>query len=110
GYPIPAGQMVGVSIYNIHHNPSIWEDPEAFRPERFSAEHGSKRHQLAWMPFGAGQRMCIGRDFSLMEGLLVLVRLIQRYDLISTGREAVPSLSSTLRPKNGVWVKLARRK
>jgi cytochrome P450 len=110
GYPIHAGQMIGVSIYSIHHNASIWDDPESFQPERFADDHETKRHALAWMPFGAGQRMCIGRDFSMLEGTLILARLIQHYTLISTGHKPIPSLSTTLRPKNGVWMKLAKRR
>src|SRR5579859_2099463 len=107
GFHVPAGQMVGVSIYNIHHNPEIWDEPEVFNPERFLTTPTEKRHALAWMPFGAGQRMCIGRDFSLMEGTFVLTRLVQHYNLIATGIEPVASLSSTLRPKHGVLLKLA---
>jgi cytochrome P450 len=80
GFSILAGQMVAVSIYNIHHNPSIWDEPEVFNPERFNPARPEKRHPLAWMPFGAGQRMCIGRDFSLMEGMFILARLAQQYD------------------------------
>jgi cytochrome P450 len=109
GYHIKAGQMVGVSIYNIHRNPQIWNQPDIFDPERFSAEESEKRHQLAWMPFGAGQRMCLGRDFSMMEGALVLALMVQRYTFAGTGHTPKPGLSTTLRPKDGVWAKIARR-
>lgn len=109
GYFIPAGTMVAASIYNIHHNPEIWDNPDEFNPERFSPERPEKRHPLAWMPFGAGQRMCIGRDFAMMEGTFILARLMQQYELISSGHVAKPGLSSTLRPQDGVWLKLAKR-
>jgi cytochrome P450 len=109
GYPIKAGQMVGVSIYNIHHHPQIWRNPEVFDPERFSPEQNEGRHQLAWMPFGAGQRLCLGRDFAMMEGALVLALMMQRYTFAATDHTPKPALSGTLRPKDGVWATIARR-
>jgi cytochrome P450 len=109
GYRIPAGQMVGVSIYNMHHHPDIWENPHTFDPERFTKENSEKRHNFAWIPFGAGQRLCLGRDFAMMEGALVLARLAQRYHLKGTDRVPEVMLSTTLRPKNGVWVSLEKR-
>ena len=109
GYHIEAGQMIGVSIYNIQRNPSVWDDPQVFDPERFAPDNSAKRHALAFMPFGAGQRMCIGRDFAMLEGMLILSMLMQRYDLISVERTTKPMFSTTLRPKGGVWAKLAKR-
>jgi cytochrome P450 len=62
------------------------------------------------MPFGAGQRYCIGKDFALMEGALILTRLAQRYTLSNVeGREPKVALSTTLSTKDGVWLKLANR-
>jgi cytochrome P450 len=109
GYHIKAGQMVAVSMYNIHHNPDVWENPEVFDPERFSTENSQKRHQLAWMPFGAGQRMCLGRDFAMMEGALVMAIMMQRYHFAATEHVASIGLSSTLRPKDGVWATISKR-
>jgi cytochrome P450 len=109
GYPISAGQMVGVSVYNIHHNPTIWPEPEKFDPDRFSPDNAHNRHALAWMPFGAGQRMCIGRDFSFMEGTFILTRILQQYTFKAAGAAPVAALSTTLRPKNGVLMRLEKR-
>lgn len=109
GYHIPAGTMVAVSMYNIHHNPDVWDNPEVFDPERFATEHSEKRHQLAWMPFGAGQRMCIGRDFAMMEGAFVMAMMMQRYSFAATDHVASVGLSSTLRPKDGVWATISKR-
>lgn len=109
GYSIRAGTMVAVSIYNIHRNPEIWDEPAVFNPERFAPGKAEKRHALSWMPFGAGQRMCIGRDFSLMEGMFIIALMVQRYQLTSTGHVAKPGLSTTLRPKDGVWAKISKR-
>lgn len=111
GYPIPAGTTVVPFTYGIHHNPSVWEAPERFVPERFlGAPAAGQRHRLAWVPFGAGQRQCIGRDFSLIEAQIILAMLFSRYEF-----EAVPgntgdvALSATLKPKAAVQLSLRRR-
>ncbi len=110
GYHLPAGTNVISLIYTCHQHPDEWSDPEVFDPERFSAERSEKRHKLAFMPFGAGQRMCIGRDFALMEGQLALAMVAQRYEVVPLNPQAAePQLTSTLRPKGGVPVKLIRR-
>ncbi|MCI0576239.1 MAG: cytochrome P450 [Chloroflexi bacterium] len=110
GYDIPAGTNVISLTYMYHHHPEQWPDPERFDPERFTPEQSAGRHAFAWVPFGAGQRLCIGRDFSLMEGQLALAMMVQRFDVRRTqDEETKPQLSGTLRPKNGLPVILTRR-
>ena len=110
GYPIPAGTNLVALIYMCHHHPEEWSNPEEFDPERFSPENSERRHKLAWMPFGAGQRMCIGKDFALMEGQLALAMTVQRYQITPVAnRRAQLQLSTTLRPGGGVKVKLVKR-
>jgi cytochrome P450 len=110
GYPIPAGTTVTGLIYMCHFHPDEWDNPDAFDPERFSPEKSEKRHKFAYMPFGAGQRKCIGMDFALMEGQLALAMVAQRYTLTKTSDTlAEPQLSTTLRPKGGVVVKVEKR-
>jgi cytochrome P450 len=110
GYPIAAGDNVVSLTYTHHRHPEFWPDPERFDPKRFSPENSVGRHHFAWIPFGAGQRQCIGRDFALMEGQLALAMLAQRYTLHTRGRKMVqPELAGTLRPKGGVIVQLAKR-
>jgi cytochrome P450 len=110
GYPIKAGTNLVALMYMCHFHPDEWTDPETFDPERFSPERSETRHKLAWMPFGAGQRMCIGKDFALMEGQLALAMVAQRYNLTkTTEHKAEQQLAATLRPKGGVVVKLEKR-
>ena len=110
GYHIPAGTNLIGLIYMCHYHPAEWDNPEVFDPERFQAEKPEKRHKFAYMPFGAGQRKCIGMDFALMEGQLALAMVAQRYKLFKTKLHlAEPQLSTTLRPKGGVVVKLEKR-
>jgi cytochrome P450 len=110
GYAIPAGTTVVSLAYGIHQNPEVWDEPERFDPERFTDERSAQRHKLAWVPFGAGQRQCIGRDFSIMEAQIILAMLVQRYTLSAVSGPAVlPKLSSTLKPNRPVLVRLERR-
>jgi cytochrome P450 len=110
GYPIKAGTNLVALMYMCHFHPDEWTDPETFDPERFAPERSETRHKLAWMPFGAGQRMCIGKDFALMEGQLALAMVAQRYHLTrTTEHQAEQQLAATLRPKGGVVVRLEKR-
>jgi cytochrome P450 len=110
GYSIPAGATVVAMIYTGHYHPDEWPDPEVFDPERFQPDKSEKRHKFAFMAFGAGQRMCIGKDFALMEGQLALAMMAQRYKFTRTSEALVkPQFSFTLRPKDGVFVKLEKR-
>jgi cytochrome P450 len=110
GYPIPAGGQVVSLTYMYHRHPDFWTDPESFDPERFTPQAAEGRHRFAWLPFGAGNRLCIGRDLALLEGQLALAMLAQRYRIErTTPRAAELVLSSSLRPKHGVSVYLSPR-
>lgn len=110
GFAIPAGATVGVLPYLVHRHPDYWANPEQFDPQRFAPECSADRHRFAWMPFGAGQHQCIGKDFAMMEAQLILAMLLQRYRVTAApGHTTRPQLSATLKPKGGVFVNLARR-
>jgi cytochrome P450 len=110
GYTIPAGANVFLLPYTIHHHSGFWEDAERFDPERFTPENTAGRDKFAWIAFGAGQHQCIGRDFAIMEAQLILAMLFQRYRISAEpGSIVKPELSATLRPKNGVTIKLMSR-
>lgn len=109
GYPIPAGSQIALMINHIHHHSEQWDEPEKFNPDRFAERAAQSRHPFAYVPFGAGQRQCIGRDFAYMEGQLILTRLLQRYQLLPAGAPAQPQLTTTLRPKGRVDVRLQNR-
>lgn len=111
GFDIRRGQTVVVYTYGLHQNPTIWTEPERFDPERFSAAQSAERHRFAYIPFGGGQRLCIGREFALMEAQLVLCLVLQRYALQALpGHDARPEVSATLRPRaEGVRLALTTR-
>jgi cytochrome P450 len=110
GTKIPAGTMVSLMLDRIHRHPDVWEDPDRFDPDRFSPERSAGRHPCAWIPFGAGRRVCIGKSFALMEGVFLLASIVQRYSLEPTDRTKLKArLALTKRPRDGVPLRLVRR-
>jgi cytochrome P450 len=67
GYGIPKGSSVFMSIFELHRNPNLWDNPGAFNPENFQTENVKTRAKFNYLPFGAGPRICIGQQFALME-------------------------------------------
>ncbi|MDB5548691.1 MAG: cytochrome [Tardiphaga sp.] len=67
GYDIPAGTMVSINPLFSHHMPSVWPDPDAFDPLRFTDAATRARHRFAWVPFGGGAHMCLGLHFAYMQ-------------------------------------------
>lgn len=61
GYKIPKNTHIHIHIYDLHHNPDIYPDPEKFEPDRFLPENTLKRHPFAYLPFSGGPRNCIGK-------------------------------------------------
>lgn len=86
----------------LHRDPSVWDAPEAFRPERFAPEDAAKLPPHAWKPFGNGQRACIGRGFAMQEAILVMALMLQRFDISLADRDykLVVSETLTLKPAN----------
>jgi cytochrome P450 len=107
---IPAGTVLFVPIYAVHHHASIWKDPQRFDPERFSPEEAKARHRYAYMPFGAGPRVCIGNAFAVMEAVAILAVILQKMRLVSVDRKPpVPIMKVTLRPKDSLMMRAVKR-
>jgi cytochrome P450 len=79
GYRIPAGSTILLSPYLTHRHPEFWENPEAFDPERFLPAPSHDRPRHAYFPFGGGPRLCMGVDMAMMEMMLIMVMVVQRY-------------------------------
>jgi cytochrome P450 len=111
GYPVPAGTGVLASQWVAHRDPRFFPDPLAFRPERWTEEFEAGLPKLAYFPFGGGPRLCIGMGFARMEGGLLLATIGRRWRMrLVPGQRVEPHPRITLRPKNGVWVTLSRRR
>jgi cytochrome P450 len=110
GYPVPARSTVLIVPWVLHRHRRWWDDPERFDPERFSPERSAARPRFAYLPFGAGPRICIGASFAMMEAVLILATVAQRYRLaLSPGQVVEPVGLITLRPRNGLPMILKRR-
>ena len=110
GYGIPQDAIVVLSQYITHRHPDFWAAPEQCQPERFTPAEEARRHRFAYIPFGEGPRMCIGKAFALMEMHLVLATLAQAYTLeVVPEYPVVPELAVTLRPRNGLWMTVHTR-
>lgn len=108
-FTILGGTRVLYSIYLTHRDPRYWPDPEAFVPDRFLPEHASGRTPYAYVPFGGGPRNCIGAAFAQMEAKILLVRLLQRFDLRYVGGRVRPKMRATLEPHPHVLAEVYRR-
>ena len=105
GVQLPASPRVIVVVpaYALHRNPRLWPDPERFDPERFSPEQSAGRPRMAYLPFGGGQRLCIGNSFALMEATLITAQVLQHFRLRAVpGHSVEPEPLVTLRPKGGL--------
>ncbi|XP_058244776.1 cytochrome P450 4B1-like isoform X2 [Hemibagrus wyckioides] len=107
GRTAPAGCVIGISIYGIHHNPTVWENPKVFDPLRFLPENTAKRSPHAFVPFSAGPRNCIGQNFAMNEMKVVVALTLRKYVLIKDPDhtpEMVPRI--VLRSLNGIHLKI----
>jgi cytochrome P450 len=105
GYTLPKNAVVLMSQYVTHRHPDFWPEPERFCPERFTASQMAVRHRFAYLPFGEGPRVCIGKPFALMEMQLALATIAQTYSLrLRAERPVVPHLATTLQPRDGLWM------
>ncbi|KQR30750.1 cytochrome P450 [Rhizobium sp. Leaf155] len=106
-YLVPEGTVMFVPIYAVHHHAAIWNEPEKFDPDRFLTDATKARHRYAYMPFGAGPRVCIGNAFAVMEAVAVLAVILQKMRLRTDGITPEPLMKVTLRPKTSLKMKVA---
>jgi cytochrome P450 len=100
-YDLPAGSTVVLCPYVTHRHPGFWENPEGFDPERFTPERSANRHRMAYFPFAAGPRKCVGESFAMMELQLVVAMVAQRFRLdLVPGQLVFPQPTISLRPRD----------
>jgi len=107
---IEKGTRLWIPIYAIQHDPEYYPDPEAFKPERFSAEEVAKRDLTKWLPFGDGPRNCIGLRFGMMQARVGLVTLLNNFEISLSSKSVVPlkiqSRGLILTAEGGIWLKV----
>ncbi len=107
GYEVPEGCILIMSQWVMHHNPRYFEDPEVFRPERWANDLEKNLPRGVYFPFGDGPRVCIGKSFAVMEAVLLLATIAQKFELtLVPDHPIIPQASITLRPLYGVKVTL----
>jgi len=107
--PVPEGSTVLVNVFGLHRDSRVWDEPDAFRPERFQV--GGHPPAFAYVPFGAGPRGCIGFHFASMEAVLLLAGIASRWRLEPVDAPAQPTFarSITLRPKGSLRMRFVAR-
>jgi cytochrome P450 len=107
GYKLPAGSEIFLSIFHMHQDPKIFEQPRRFSPRRWET---IKPTVYEYNPFSAGPRMCIGASFATMEIKIVLATLLQRFHLdMPEGARVDPRVAITMAPKGGLRMVVRRR-
>lgn len=109
GHEVPTGALVITSPYLIQRDPRYWPEPDAFRPERFAGRLPREQRQ-AFLPFGAGLRQCIGRDFARWEMAEVLAGLGAAFRFTRVTASPKPLASVTLRPADGLLLRVDPRR
>jgi cytochrome P450 len=92
-----------IPVYALHRRPELWDAPDEFRPERFGVEATRTRHRYAYLPFGAGPRICIGMSFAMVEATVILAVLVRAVRIrLRPAFEPTLKLRVTLRPGTGM--------
>lgn len=111
GRDVPKGSVVFVVPWALHRHRKLWAEPDAFVPDRFDRERAAMPHRFAYLPFGAGPRICIGASLAMTEATLVLATIGQRFRLrLVPGHPIEPVGLITLRPRHGIQVTLEPRR
>jgi cytochrome P450 len=107
---VPAGQSIHVPVYALHRHALLWDRPEAFDPDRFAPDRAAARDRYAYLPFGAGPRVCIGMSLALTECLVILATLLPAFRFVPE-TPAMPraQFRVTLRPEGGLRMRVAPR-
>jgi cytochrome P450 len=109
GFAVHKDEIVFMAPWLLHRDPRNFEDPLRFDPDRFLPEREACLPRFAYFPFGGGRRICIGNQFALMEGQIILSTIARHIDMELISQkppQLLPLL--TLRPKNGIMVKVRR--
>ncbi|OWK11750.1 hypothetical protein Celaphus_00003044 [Cervus elaphus hippelaphus] len=106
GRVIPKGVICLISIFGTHHNPTVWPDPEVFDPFRFDPENIKGRSPVAFVPFSAGPRNCIGQTFAMTEMKVVLALTLLRFRVLPDKEEPRRKPELILRAEGGLWLRV----
>ena len=101
---------MNIAIYHTHRHPDIWDKPNEFIPERWSADNVDNIPKYAYLPFGGGPRICIGNSFATMEANLLLATIAQHYQFrLIDGVNVTPQPFITMYPRDGLPMRIEKR-
>jgi cytochrome P450 len=107
-YSVPAGTNIFISQWLMHRNPRFFEEPTAFKPERWTTEFERALPALAYLPFGGGPRLCIGAAFAMTEMTVLLAMIARRFRLsLVSEHEIKPVFSISLRPGEAMMMRVS---
>ena len=107
---VKKGSQVVVSPWHLHRQERLWDNPDGFDPTRWQTENGQKCSREAYVPFSAGARVCTGAGFAMVEGPLILSRILRDFRVAALpDRVPVPVAHLTVRSDHGIWLRLERR-
>ncbi|SEK53898.1 Cytochrome P450 [Roseovarius azorensis] len=110
GRDIPCGAQVVISPWHLHRHERLWDNPDEFDPARYETENGKSCLRSAYIPFSAGQRVCTGAGFAMIEGPLLLAMLLRAYRIEPVPeRSAMPVAYLTVRARDGIWLRISPR-
>jgi cytochrome P450 len=111
GVAVAPGTTLVIPIGIVHRHQGLWTDPDRFDPDRFSPEAEKARHRYAFMPFGAGPRVCIGNIFALTEAVAILAVLLRDLDFTPALAEPPRArMDITLRPESPLLMQVSSRR
>ena len=108
GHEIPEKSVIIISPWATHRHPEAWNKAESFDPTRFMPDAPTPQ-KGTYLPFGIGPRMCIGKDFAILESVLMIARIAQEWNLTPAGSEPVPRALVMVRPAGGLPMFINRR-
>ena len=110
GRAVEPGAQIVISPWHLHRHARLWANPDGFDPDRWQRTENKACARDAYLPFSAGPRVCTGAGFAMVEGVLLLAMLARSYRFeIVDGRVPVPVAHLTVRAKDGIWLRVARR-
>ncbi|KIN61189.1 Cytochrome P450 family protein [Sulfitobacter noctilucae] len=107
---VRAGSQIVISPWHLHRQERLWDNPDGFDPTRWQTENGQKCQREAFIPFSAGTRVCTGAGFAMIEGPLILSRILRDFRVTADPAQMpVPVAHLTVRSAQGIWLRLERR-
>lgn len=110
GIDIEPGVVVGTAPWVLHRHKTLWDAPDMFDPTRFMGQAGDAIHRFAYLPFGAGPRVCLGASFAMQEMIIILATYLKKLRFHNIGSEApMPIMQITIRPSTNMPMGFERR-